>query len=89
MVLSGSDAYVNIAGGMRLDDPAADLGIVFALVSSFRNRPLDESMVVFGEVGLSGEVRGVSAAEQRVREAVKWDSRHVLCQRQMQSILRV
>ena len=65
------DAYVNIAGGMRLDDPAADLGIVFALVSSFRNRPLDESMVVFGEVGLSGEVRGVSAAEQRVREAVK------------------
>ena len=71
MVLSGSDAYVNIAGGMRLDDPAADLGIVFALVSSFRNRPLDESMVVFGEVGLSGEVRGVSAAEQRVREAVK------------------
>ena len=50
---------------------AADLGIVFALVSSFRNRPLDESMVVFGEVGLSGEVRGVSAAEQRVREAVK------------------
>ena len=53
MVLSGSDAYVNIAGGMRLDEPAADLGIVFALVSSFRNRPLDESMVVFGDVGLS------------------------------------
>ena len=71
MVLAGCDAYVNIAGGMRVDDPAADLGIIFAIVSSFRNRPLDEKMVVFGEIGLSGEVRGVSAVEQRVKEALK------------------
>ncbi len=71
LVLSGCDAYVNIAGGMRLDDPSADLGIVYALVSSFRNRPVDEGLVAFGEVGLSGEVRGVSSAEQRVNEAKK------------------
>jgi len=71
LVLSGCDAYVNIAGGMRLDDPSADLGIVYALVSSFRNRPVDGGLVAFGEVGLSGEVRGVSAAEQRVNEAKK------------------
>ncbi len=71
MVLAGCDAYVNIAGGMRVDDPAADLGIIFAIVSSFRNRSLDEKMVVFGEIGLSGEVRGVSAVEQRVKEALK------------------
>lgn len=56
---------------MRLDDPSADLGIVYALVSSFRNRPVDGGLAAFGEVGLSGEVRGVSAAEQRVNEAKK------------------
>lgn len=71
MVLAGCDAYVNIAGGFRLDDPAADLGIVAALVSSFKNKPLDEHLVAFGEIGLSGEVRGVSSAEQRVNEARK------------------
>ena len=71
MVMAGCDAYVNIAGGMRLDDPSADLGIVFALVSSFKNRAIPSDMVMFGEMGLSGEVRGVSGAEQRVREAAK------------------
>ncbi len=71
MILSGCDAYVNIAGGMKLDDPSADLGIIYALVSSFRNRPVDEGLVAFGEVGLSGEVRGVSSVEQRVHEAQK------------------
>lgn len=71
LVLSGCDAYVNIAGGMRLDDPSADLGIVYALVSSSRNKPVDEGLVAFGEVGLSGEVRGVSSAEQRINEAKK------------------
>ena len=71
VVMSGCDAYVNIAGGMRLDDPSADLGIVFALVSSFKNRAIPSDMVMFGEIGLSGEVRGVSGAEQRVREASK------------------
>jgi DNA repair protein RadA/Sms len=71
LILAGCDAYVNIAGGMRLDDPAADLGIIYALVSSFKNRPFDEHTLTFGEVGLSGEVRGVSSADQRVKEAVK------------------
>ena len=71
MPLSAYDAYVNIAGGIRLNEPAADLGIVMALVSSYRNRPIDEKTIVFGEVGLSGEVRAVNMPEQRVAEAKK------------------
>lgn len=67
--LSNFDAYVNIAGGMRMTEPALDLAIVAALVSSYRDRPVDEKTVVFGEVGLSGEVRAVSMADQRVSEA--------------------
>ncbi len=69
--LSGSDAYVNIAGGMRVNEPAMDLGIVMALVSSFRNRPMMENTIVFGEVGLAGEVRAVSQPQIRINEAVK------------------
>ncbi|MBQ2115538.1 MAG: DNA repair protein RadA [Lachnospiraceae bacterium] len=65
------DAYVNIAGGMKVTEPAIDLGIVLAIVSSFKNRPIDEKMLVFGEVGLSGEVRAVNMAMQRVNEAKK------------------
>lgn len=71
MALGNSDAYVNIAGGIRMNEPAIDLGIVMALVSSYRNRPIDEKTIVFGEVGLSGEVRAVSMPEQRVAEAKK------------------
>lgn len=67
--LSNADAYVNIAGGIKMNEPAIDLGIVMALVSSFKNRPVDEKTIVFGEVGLSGEVRAVSMPEQRVAEA--------------------
>ena len=69
--LSDCDAYVNIAGGMKVSEPAIDLGISAAVVSSFRNRPSDDKMVVFGEVGLSGEVRSVSMADRRVQEAVR------------------
>lgn len=69
--MSGCDAYVNLTGGIRIQEPAVDLGMVMAIVSSFKNRPVDESTVVFGEVGLSGEVRAVSLAEQRLQEAVK------------------
>ena len=65
------DAYVNIAGGMKMNEPALDLSIIMALVSSLKDRPVDEKTIVFGEVGLSGEVRAVSLAEQRVNEAVK------------------
>ncbi len=71
MKLASCDAYVNLAGGMRLGEPAIDLGIVLALASSYRNRPIDPGVVIFGEVGLAGEVRGVSMAEQRIREAEK------------------
>ena len=63
------DAYVNIAGGIRINEPSLDLATVMAIVSSFKNKPIDDSTVIFGEVGLSGEVRAVSGAEQRVREA--------------------
>ena len=69
--LAHMDAYVNIAGGMKMNEPAIDLAIVMAIVSSFRDRPLDGKTIVFGEVGLSGEVRAVSMTEQRVNEAVK------------------
>ena len=71
MPLSTYDAYVNIAGGIRLNEPAADLGIVMAIASSYKNRPIDEDTIVFGEVGLSGEVRAVTMPEQRVSEAKK------------------
>ncbi len=69
--MGNCDAYVNIAGGIRMNEPAIDLGIVMALVSSYKNRPIDEKTICFGEVGLSGEVRAVNMAEQRVSEAKK------------------
>lgn len=69
--LSSCDAYVNIAGGIRMNEPAIDLGIVMALASSFRDKAIDEKMICFGEVGLSGEVRAVSMAQQRVAESRK------------------
>ena len=71
MSLGNCDAYVNIAGGIKMNEPAIDLGIVMALVSSYRNRPIYEKTIVFGEVGLSGEVRAVNMPEQRVAEAKK------------------
>lgn len=71
MNLSSSDAYVNIAGGIRMNEPAIDLGILLAIVSSYKDIVIDDKVLVFGEVGLSGEVRAVSMAEQRVLEAKK------------------
>jgi DNA repair protein RadA/Sms len=69
--LSGQDVYVNVVGGLRIDEPTIDLGIVVAVASSLRDRPIDSRTVVLGEVGLGGEVRPVSQVELRVREAVK------------------
>lgn len=69
--LSSCDAYVNIAGGIRMREPAVDLGIVMALISSYKDCIIDDKTLVFGEVGLSGEVRAVSMARQRVQEAKK------------------
>lgn len=69
--LSGYDAYVNIAGGLRLSEPALDLALVLAVISSYKDTPVSGKTIVFGEVGLSGEVRAVSMAQQRVQEAKK------------------
>ncbi len=69
--ISDCDAYINIAGGMKITEPAIDLGIVMAVVSSFKNRPIDDNILAFGEIGLSGEVRAVSMASNRVMEAKK------------------
>jgi DNA repair protein RadA/Sms len=69
--LAGEDIYVNVAGGMAVDEPAADLSVAAAVASSLRNRSLMASTAVFGEVGLSGEVRGAPQAALRVREAVQ------------------
>ena len=69
--MSQYDAYINLAGGIRQTEPALDLGIVAAILSSFRNAPVDDHTVIFGEVGLSGEIRAVSMTQLRVREAAK------------------
>ena len=69
--MGDQDIFVNVAGGMRVDEPAADLGMVSAMISSFLNRPVDKNLVVFGEVGLAGEIRAVSQPEVRIKEAKK------------------
>ena len=69
--LSSYDAYINIAGGIKMNEPAVDLGIILAIVSSYKDKVIDEKTIVFGEVGLSGEVRAVNMAEQRILEAKK------------------
>jgi DNA repair protein RadA/Sms len=69
MQLIGDDVFVNIAGGLEVDEPAADLGVLTAIASSFKNTPIDPHTAVFGEVGLTGEVRGAMQAAVRVKEA--------------------
>ncbi len=69
--LGQNDVYLNIAGGLRIAEPAADLAVAAALVSAATDRPTDPDRVYFGEIGLSGEVRQVSQAEARLREAAK------------------
>jgi DNA repair protein RadA/Sms len=71
MHLSGQDVYVNVVGGIHIDEPAIDLGIVAAVTSSLRESPIDFTTLVMGEVGLGGEVRAISQAELRIREAAK------------------
>ncbi len=72
------DVFVNVVGGVRVNETAADLALLLATVSSLRNRPLGDDLVVFGEVGLSGEVRPVARGEERVREAAKLGFKRVL-----------
>jgi DNA repair protein RadA/Sms len=69
--LMGEDVFVNVAGGMRIDEPAADLSVAAAITSSLRNRPVAARTAVFGEIGLAGEVRGITQAGLRVREAAQ------------------
>ena len=69
--LSECDAYVNVAGGMKMNEPAMDLAIVLAIASSLHNIPIDDHVIAMGEVGLSGEVRAINYVEQRVNEAIK------------------
>ena len=69
--LGQCDAYVNVAGGIKINEPALDLAIVMAVMSSYKDRPISGKTICFGEIGLSGEVRAVNLAEQRVMEAKK------------------
>ncbi|WP_159887842.1 DNA repair protein RadA [Paenibacillus puerhi] len=78
MFLQNQDAYLNIAGGVKLDEPAVDLAVAVSIASSFRDQPTQPFDVVFGEVGLTGEVRGVSRVDQRVREAQKLGFKRVI-----------
>ncbi|MBI3189187.1 MAG: DNA repair protein RadA, partial [Ignavibacteriales bacterium] len=71
VMLGSSDVFVNIAGGLRIDEPAIDLGIAVSIVSSLRDKPIDSQSAVVGEIGLSGEVRSVSQMEKRIQEAAK------------------
>jgi DNA repair protein RadA/Sms len=72
LLFSNRDVFVNVAGGVRLDEPAADLATAVALASSLYNRPVDPGVAIFGEVGLAGEVRAVGMARQRIAEAAKF-----------------
>ncbi len=78
LLLQNQDAYLNVAGGVRLEEPAIDLGIAVCIASSFRNQPTNPTDVVIGEVGLTGEVRRVSRIEQRVKEAAKLGFKRVI-----------
>ncbi|MDB9822434.1 DNA repair protein RadA [Deltaproteobacteria bacterium] len=69
--MGDQDIFVNVAGGLKVDEPAADLGIVSAMISSFLDKPVPGDMVIFGEIGLAGEVRGVNQPELRINEAKK------------------
>ena len=69
--LHDQDVYLNVVGGLRVEEPSADLAAALAIVSSVRDRPLASDLVALGEVGLSGELRGVGQLEQRLREAAK------------------
>jgi DNA repair protein RadA/Sms len=76
--LSSHDIFINVAGGIKVDEPAVDLGIVASMASSFLDKPIDAGTVVFGEVGLTGEVRGISQMEIRIKEAARMGFRRCI-----------
>ena len=81
VAVGASDVYLNVAGGLRIGEPAADLAVAAAVVSSLADEPVPSDMVVFGEIGLGGEVRPVNQREARLREAAKLGFRSALVPR--------
>ncbi len=79
--LQAHDVFINVAGGLEVDEPAVDLGIAVAVASSFRERPVDSATLVLGEIGLGGEIRAISQAEARLREAAKMGFKRCLLPR--------
>ena len=86
--LMSHDVFLNVAGGMRVEEPGVDLGVIASIASSFRDNLIDPEMVVFGEVGLGGEVRGVSQSEVRVKEAARLGFKRCLLPKQNQEKVR-
>jgi DNA repair protein RadA/Sms len=86
--LNNQDIFLNIAGGMRVEEPAGDLGVIASISSNFKDKAIDPEMVVFGEVGLGGEVRGVSQAEVRVKEAARLGFKRCLLPKQNEQKVR-
>ncbi|MCB1616981.1 MAG: DNA repair protein RadA [Pseudomonadales bacterium] len=78
LMVGDQDVFVNVVGGVRVSETSADLALLLAIVSSFRDKPLPQSLVVFGEVGLSGEIRPVPSGQERLREAVKHGFTHAI-----------
>ena len=85
--LGNMDVYVNVAGGLKLNEPAADLGVCMAIASSFKNKPVDQKLAVFGEVGLLGEVRRVSFGEKRQKEALKLGYSRILSPEKVKTVV--
>ena len=85
LALAGNDVYLNVAGGLRIGEPAADLAVAAALVSSQTGDPVAADTVVFGEIGLSGEVRQVSQIDARLKEAAKLGFTHAITPRRKRS----
>ena len=81
MKLSAFDAYINVIGGLRLDEPAADLPVALAIASSYRDTPIADDLVAIGEIGLTGEIRSVSHMNQRLSEAARLGFRQCLIPR--------
>ena len=86
--LFGHDIFLNIAGGMKVEEPGADLGVVASMASSFKDKVIDPELVVFGEVGLGGEVRGISQGEGRVKEAGRLGFKRCLLPKQNQEKIK-
>ncbi|WP_029231598.1 DNA repair protein RadA [Butyrivibrio sp. VCB2006] len=86
--LGDFDAYINLAGGMKVAEPSLDLGICLAIISSFKNKPISDDVVAFGEVGLSGEVRAVNMAQSRVQEAKKLGFKTCIVPKALESSLK-